>query len=221
MNGLALLILAGIAAFFFFQIRSVLGQVPQDYEKKTSPKTGASKDIIIEHIEGEIPAKEVFNKALIIGNEEEKQNIVSELEVLSSRYKEFSLNKFIEGAKSAYNMILDAFTVNKLKDVKPFISEDIYSNFSKLRSNYAEKNYEYINVITHIESVLVKNVNITNNTAYITVEIHSNNVTALKDAQGNIIQGNADIITSVKDIWEFKRDFSETSPIWILTSIHS
>ena len=223
MNAIALLILAGIAGFLFYQLRSVLGQTPENHQKKkpnlSSTGTVNSADMVIDHNPMDtvsVPLK--TDNRFIDGTLDEKQIIIEQLNGIKKNYQNFILSEFITGVETAYTMILDSFTADKLSDIKPFIADKVYADLVRLRTDYNEKKYQYINIITQIESVLIKKVLCDDADATIIVQIKAKNINAIKDSLGNILSGS-DSIKTVTDIWELKRAFSSSSPAWVLTNM--
>jgi hypothetical protein len=58
-------------------------------------------------------------------------------------------------------------------------------------------------------------------TAYVSVEFKSKQITALVDADGKIIEGDANAIVDVVDIWTFARDTRARDPNWALVETRS
>ena len=55
-------------------------------------------------------------------------------------------------------------------------------------------------------------------TAQVTVRFHSKLVSVTRDKDGNVIDGNADKVTDVTDVWTFARDLSSRDPNWKLVA---
>ncbi|MEM6602730.1 MAG: Tim44/TimA family putative adaptor protein [Pseudomonadota bacterium] len=238
MNMIALLILAVVAGFLFYNLRSVLGQTPYDPKKRNQERKNyresedaslfpssseSDTDMQDDYFAPKAPQEEDIHPVtvsahhrFIAGPKENQEKITAILNEIKEKYPAFHLNKFIDGAKSAYNMIISAFEQNTLDEVKDFISADIYKEFSELRALYAEKKYDYTNVITTIESVIIKDAVCGAKDATLTIEIKSQNVMSLKDENGEIIHGDPDHVHVVTDIWTMQRDFTSSSPAWIL-----
>ena len=53
-----------------------------------------------------------------------------------------------------------------------------------------------------------------NRTAQITVRFVSKLVSATRDRSGTVIDGNAERVTDVTDVWTFARDVSSRDPNW-------
>ena len=55
-------------------------------------------------------------------------------------------------------------------------------------------------------------------TAQLTVRFQSKLVSATRDKNGNVVDGNADKVTDVTDVWTFARDASSRDPNWKLVA---
>ena len=224
MNNIALLILALIAGFLFYQLRSVLGQTPYDAKERNKkrqesrPSADYLKEVKPNDTIVEQPISMTTNHKFIKGTTKKKEEITNTLNQIKDNYKEFQLLDFIDGSKTAYNMIISSFEKDSLNDIADYVSSDILNEFKELRQNYNDKNYKYTNAITSIESAIIENAVINNKTAQITVEIKSQNVISLEDADGNILHGDPKQIKTVTDVWTFERPFTSSSPAWVLIS---
>ena len=54
--------------------------------------------------------------------------------------------------------------------------------------------------------------------AQLTVKFQSKLVSATRDKNGNVIDGSADKVTEVTDVWTFARDTSARDPNWKLVA---
>ena len=55
-------------------------------------------------------------------------------------------------------------------------------------------------------------------TAQLTVKFQSKLVSATRDKNGNVIDGNAERVSDVTDVWTFARDTSSRDPNWKLVA---
>ena len=59
--------------------------------------------------------------------------------------KNFSFHYFIQGAKEAFKIIVEAFNNRKVEEIKHLISSDVYKNFQKA-IDAKNNNYETFNI---------------------------------------------------------------------------
>jgi predicted lipid-binding transport protein (Tim44 family) len=53
-------------------------------------------------------------------------------------------------------------------------------------------------------------------TAQIQVRFVSEQIHTVRDAHGDVIEGVANMVDEIKDVWWFERNFDNQSPIWKL-----
>ena len=70
--------------------------------------------------------------------------------------------------------------------------------------------------LVSIKSVQIHDVHINRDIANITVEFVSDQIKVLKDAEGNEVEGNPDVIETLTDLWTFSRDIKSPNPNWLL-----
>jgi predicted lipid-binding transport protein (Tim44 family) len=54
--------------------------------------------------------------------------------------------------------------------------------------------------------------------AQVTVRFQSQLVSATRDSKGNVVDGNAEKVSEVTDVWTFARDLSSRDPNWKLVA---
>ena len=54
--------------------------------------------------------------------------------------------------------------------------------------------------------------------AKITVRFISEQANVLRDAKGDVIEGDENFIQSITDVWTFERNITSASPNWMLVS---
>lgn len=119
--------------------------------------------------------------------------------------KSFNFYSFIEGAKEAFKIIVEAFKKNKIEDVKHLVSEEVYNNFKKAAELQDNKNVSF-NIISIKAAIL--NIEVVKNYAKIKVEFLSGQ----KEKSNNNTE-------DVRDIWTFKKDMTSSSLIWQLVEV--
>ena len=225
MEYISLLILISVAGFLFYQLRSVLGQVP--YEKNNKLKDnqkvielkGYFKQKITDLPTNKHSNDEEYLPYIKESNEEEKSSILNTLKEIKSRYPAFEIKKFIEGSKGAYDMILESFNKDLPENIKNFVSNDIYNSYRKLLDSYKEKKFTYETIVTRIDNIMILSAETDYISAKIKVELTAHNISVLKDESGKVIQGDPDNVIAVTDIWVFEREYNSQSPIWIVTKV--
>ena len=127
--------------------------------------------------------------------------------------KDFSFPVFLEGAKSAFNLIVNAYKDKQIQDVKDLLSSKVYDNFKKAISNInGEKKDVKTFEIVSLKAAIV-DIEVIDKLVKIKVEFSSLQETIFKNDTNNSME--------VKDIWTFEREMDSNSLMWRLIEVSS
>ena len=121
--------------------------------------------------------------------------------------KNFSFHNFIQGAKEAFKIIVEAFNNKKVEEIKHLVSTEVYDNFQKAID--VKDNYETFNISSVKASIL--NIKVIKNYANIKVKFLSNQKVTLNNKIENL--------EDIKDIWTFEKDMTTNSLVWKLVEV--
>ena len=122
--------------------------------------------------------------------------------------KSFSFHNFIQGAKEAFKIIVEAFNNKRVEEIKHLVSTDVYNNFQKA-TDVKNNSYKTFNVSVVKASIL--NIEVVKNYANIKVKFLSNqNITSNNKTKN---------LENIKDIWTFEKDMKTNSIIWKLVEV--
>ncbi len=130
----------------------------------------------------------------------------------------FDPRSFVEGAKSAYETIVTAFAQGDRATLRSLLSKDVYDGFDRAigeRETRGEKAETTFVSIDRAELAAVEN---RSNAAQVTVRFLSKLITATRDAAGKVIDGNAEAVVEVTDVWTFARTLGSRDPNWQLVA---
>jgi len=133
--------------------------------------------------------------------------------------REFKEEIFLKGAQAAYEMIVNAFAAADKKTLKDLTSPEVYKSFVGVLDE--RKNKKYVNQFTFIGIKKTKIENVDKKDSFYTVKTRfvSEIISCVKDANNNVIEGSAEEIQTVNDVWSFSRDLNSVDPTWHLTEI--
>ena len=122
--------------------------------------------------------------------------------------KNFSFYSFIEGAKEAFKIIVEAFNNEKIEEIKHLVSSDVYDNFQKA-IDVKKNKYEAFNISLVKASIL--NIEVVKNYANIKVKFLS--------SQKMVLNNKTKSLENIKDIWTFEKDMKTNSLVWKLVEV--
>jgi len=221
------IIFLALAVFIFLRLRSVLGQrtgrerPPYDpYSARDAVRSPAAEKVVTlpprapdaspRPMEAAAPPAERWKDVAESGSA-----VASGLDTIVAADPSFDAKHFITGARTAYEMIVTAFASGDRRQLRSFLSREVYDGFDaaiterERRSETAETRFVSIDGSTITAAELRNRV-----TAQITVRFVSKLISATRDRGGAVIDGNAEKVTDVTDVWTFARDISSRDPNW-------
>jgi predicted lipid-binding transport protein (Tim44 family) len=208
---LSLLVLAGIAIFLILRLRSVLGTRTGFEKPPATPGTRARRDF--EVIEGG-PDDD------IIDHVEDGSESAKALAAMKMAEPGFRVGEFLGGARQAYEMILMAFERGDVDGLRPFLAPDVLETFEHVIDQRNEQG-----LMIEAEFVGVREVTLQNATfdraskvGEITVRFVGELTSVVRNAEGEIIEGDSSSIKRQRDVWTFARTMGSDDPNWALVA---
>jgi predicted lipid-binding transport protein (Tim44 family) len=144
-----------------------------------------------------------------------------QLDTISSADRDFDSNEFIAGARVAFEYILGAYAGGDSKTLKPLLSADVYDNFEMSIRDREEAGQIMEETLIGISKAELVEADMQGTVAHVTIKFLSDQVHALRDREGNVVDGDPDKIVSVTDFWTFSRDTLSSDPNWLLAATRS
>lgn len=210
---LDLLIFAAIAIFIFSRLFKVLGDTRYENEISAEAKEYFS------HLKselGEEAGKVAVDIEIASGTEaglSEEQRSVFDL--LRHKDKTLTADKFLGGAKTAYEMLIKAFAEKDLETLGALLSEEVYKDFAAALQNETSSQVTHENAVVSFKRCEITDATIEKDVAFISVAFETEQVKAIKDAlSGEIVSGSSTKIHLVTDEWTFAKDLKSSSKMW-------
>jgi len=204
-----IIIFAMLAGYLVFQLRRVLGR-KADQERPGEHKPLSKSDSLPEN-DNVVPFAESGDNLKSAPMEP-----VSDLTMLRRIDQNFNDKEFINGSKSAFSWIVEAFAKGETGKLEPLLSNNLWKNFEKAIQRRVSDGESLETTIVSIKSVLINDVILNDDSVNITVEFVSDQVKVLRDRDEKIIEGNPDVIETITDLWTFNRSLKSSNPNWIL-----
>lgn len=209
-----LLVLAAIAVFLVLRLKNVLG-TRDGFERPPSQQSAATPTQedrrSFEVIEGTGDA-EVADYA------EDGSDTAAALLSMKSVEPEFSIGEFLTGAKGAYEMILMAFENGDIREVEAFLSEDVRDAFVDVIAAREDNGLTVEAKFIGIRELSIARAEFdkATGTADIAVRFIAELTSVVRNAEGEIVEGNPKEVKRQKDVWTFSRRMGADDPNWTL-----
>jgi predicted lipid-binding transport protein (Tim44 family) len=223
-----IILFAMVAAFLVLRLRSVLGKHKDDGRPQGGPPAGepyarpvaTGDDTVVPLPDRSAKTDRTIRADAPISAESAAplDAAISEIRAVDPR---FDLREFLGGARSAFEMVVQAFAEGDRKTLKQLLNAEVYENFEGAIKTREARNETLENTLIRIVSTDAIEAEVEHDIASVTVKIVSEQVNLTKNAAGEIVDGNPNHITVVTDIWTFSRDLRSRDPNWKLVATRS
>jgi predicted lipid-binding transport protein (Tim44 family) len=211
---LQLLVLAGIAIFLILKLRSVLGtrdgyESPQaDAPARRSP---ARRDF--EVIEGG-PDRDITDHV------DEGTDAAKALAAMKMAEPGFTVSEFLQGARGAYEMILMAFENGDVDGLRPFLADDVLQSFEDVIRQRETQGLSIDASFVGVRELSLQDASFdrSDSMAEVTVRFVGELTYAVRNAEGELVEGDPNAIKRQRDVWTFGRNMGSSDPNWVLVA---
>tara|TARA_A100001011_G_scaffold302988_1_gene316853 strand:- start:2217 stop:2810 length:594 start_codon:yes stop_codon:yes gene_type:complete len=151
---------------------------------------------------------------------EENSNSAEAFKKMKGFDSNFSVNKFVSGAKMAYEIILMAFENGDTEKLGTLLENKVLKSFKSVIEKRKKDRLAIDAKFIGMRDIRIIDASFSEKTkiADITLSFKSEISTVVKDAEGTIVEGHPDEVKKQKDTWVFTKNLSEKTPIWLLKS---
>jgi predicted lipid-binding transport protein (Tim44 family) len=205
-----IVILAMIAAFLGMRLYSVLGRraeheeesIPTRFDDQLSPPSAPQAAQAAmprpRELVGVLPAVEQGVREIAAAD------------------RRFDITAFLEGAKGAYGMVLEAFWNGDKASLRELCDDDVYESFAGAIDAREKAGETLDNRLVRIEDSVIHSAQLDGRTARIAVRFVADIAALTRDKDGVMIAGSLDDAIETRDIWTFSRDVTSGTPEWVL-----
>lgn len=145
----------------------------------------------------------------------------SGLRSITNADRQFDAALFLEGAKSAYRIVLESFWKGD-RDALGFLCDrDVYDSFVEAIESREARGEILENRLVRIEDARILDASFDNPVARITVQFDADIVAIVRDKDGNVIGGSMSDAVETHDVWTFMRDVKSGDRNWKLDETDS
>jgi len=208
-----IVILAMIAAFLGLRLYSVLGR-RAEHEEESVPTRFERGEAKMPPRPAPAPATEAPRPVQDVGN----FSVATEqgLREIAAVERRLDLGAFLEGAKLAYSMVLEAFWRGDKDELRELCDDDVYRSFATAIDARETAGETLDNRLVRIEETNVHSAHLDGRIARISVQFVADIAAVTRDKNGNVIAGSLDDAIESRDIWTFSREVNSADPAWLL-----
>ncbi len=215
-----------VAVFVLFRLRSVLGtrtgneRPPIDRSRSAATEKPANDETVVPlrprpaapELDDERRARklEAEIEQASAGNAE----LAGGLKAVADVDPTFTPKSFLEGAKQAYEMIVTAFAEGDRQTLKNLLDKDIFDSFQRAIAEREAAGQTVDFTFVGLPKIAIVDAEFDKRNVNVTVDFHAEVVSATRDKDGNLVEGNADQVQTIADEWTFSRNPKSRDPNW-------
>ena len=204
-------VLAMVAAFLALRLYMVLGKrtgheqaLPKPAEER-APVTPLPRPIEVAQQEPrEIATRNIDPRA------------EAGLRAIVAAEPSFDVAQFVEGAQSAYRMILEAYWKGDEESLAWLVDDEVRGAFVEAIAQRAAAGHVLDNRLVSIERAMISDASVEAKQARITVRFDADIAAVTRDADGNLVAGSMTDAVETHDVWTFARTLKSSDPNWKL-----
>ena len=218
------LIVIAVAVFVLFRLRSVLGtrtgneRPPMERRK---PAEAAAEETVV-------PLRPRPATAPDLDDERRARKLEAEIEqyshgdaALAEGFRavveadpSFTPKSFLDGAKQAYEMIVTAYASGDRQMLRNLLERDVFEGFQRAIAEREAAGQKVDFTFVGLPKVEISDAEFDKKNVLVTVRFHAEVVSATRDKDGNLVEGNADQVQVIADEWTFARNPKSRDPNW-------
>lgn len=138
------------------------------------------------------------------------------LDSIAAADSSFAIHPFINGAKSAYEMIITAFAAGNRDVLEHLLAKDVYDSFNAALVEREKRGAKVETTFVSIDKATIDDAELLGGSAQITLRFAAKIITATRDQSGTVIEGSPEKVVEINDVWTFARDLGSRDPNWKL-----
>lgn len=128
---------------------------------------------------------------------------------------------FTTGARAAFTAIVEAFAKDDVATLRPLLDGPTFASFEAAIRTRRERGEKAETTLIGFEASDIAAAELQGTVASVTVRFVSEQINVVRNADGQIADGNPNEVQKVVDLWTFRRDTKSSDPNWLLTKTES
>ena len=211
---LEIVILAMIAAFLGLRLYSVLGRRAEHEEESVPQRFDAGDNATTPSPLGPQAAQPAPQR--VVELEGAMPAVERGVREIANADRSFDISQFVDGAKGAYEMVLEAFWQGDKDTLRDLCDDDVYDGFTAAIDAREAAGHTLDNKLIRIEETRVHSAAMEGRMARIAMLFVADIAAVTRDKDGNVVAGSLDDAVESRDVWTFSRNIGSSDPNWVL-----
>lgn len=133
----------------------------------------------------------------------------------------FDPEDFVQGARTAFEMIVTSFAAGDTDTLRPLLNDQVYNDFSAAIREREEANETLETTFIGFQKVEIVSAEMQGKMAFVSIKFVSDQINVTRNASGEAIEGDQSVVEEITDIWTFARNTRSKDPNWKLVATQS
>lgn len=215
-----IIIFAMIAAFLVLRLRSVLGR-RTGTEKPREFRPLAKRDAAGNNVVSLPDPARAREELAPTPDGPRAATPAAGLAQIRAADPAFDPDGFAQGARGAFEIIVNAFARGDAAALRPLLSDEVYERFAEAIRHRVEAKETLETQLVTIKSADIDEAQLNGQTAFVTVKFVSDQINATRAADGKVVEGEPEHVVEKSDFWSFVRNTRSQDPNWLLVATRS
>ena len=211
-----ILLFAAIAGFLVLRLRSVLGR-RTGLEQRRDPFRAPSAPPSPPPSAVPLPAPAPRLRAIDGG----AASSTGPTAALKAADPSFSDDAFLQGARGAFEIVVNAFAAGDKAALQPLLSKDVSQSFFGAIDAHRAANEKLETKLVAIKSAELVDSAVEGSTGFVTVKFVTDQTNVTRAADGTVTDGDPGRVSEHVDFWTFARSLRARDPNWMLVATKS
>jgi predicted lipid-binding transport protein (Tim44 family) len=131
---------------------------------------------------------------------------------------DFDPGQFLDGAKMAYEMVVTAFADGDRTTLKNLLAADVFDGFVSAIAEREAREERVESTFVGVNEAKITHADLEERNARLTIRFDSELISATRDRDGAVVDGDPATVQTVRDVWTFSRDVKSRDPNWKLVA---
>lgn len=134
---------------------------------------------------------------------------------------QFDAERFVVGARAAYEMIIDAFARGDRAMLGNLLSSEVLTSFGNEIARREAADEKASSRIVAINDIEIVDGSVRDGVAQLSARISAKLVSFVRGKDGEVVTGDPEVVVSTDDLWTFARPVASKDPTWRLIATES
>ena len=130
----------------------------------------------------------------------------------------FDARSFLDGARTAYEMIVTAFAAGNRDMLSGLLAKDVFDSFASEIAAREARGETVEMTFVSIEKATITDAQLKGGVAQVSIDFQSKLITATREKSGVVVDGSPEKVVDVIDDWTFAREVRARDPNWKLVA---